>query len=103
MKLTKVFWKEDHADSIDEESDDLRNDHVHVPTREGVSTIKAASRQVYRPSSDLQSDHDEFIEDEGSEGDRDDVEKFVLEKYKRHDHNSTAFDEFRQPFAMARN
>jgi len=70
---------------------------------EGVSTIRTASDHVYRPSGDLQSDHDEFVENEGGEGDRDDVEKFVLEKYKRHDHDSAAWEESYQPLAMVHN
>lgn len=93
MKLTKVFWKENHADCIDEEGNNLGNDHVHVPTRR-CQCIRTAPGQVYRPSGDLQSDHDEFIENESRERDRDDIEKFVLEKYKRHDHDSTAWKGF---------
>jgi len=56
---------------------------------EGISVIKTTPGQEYGPSGDLQSDHNKFIKDEGGEGDRDDVEKLVLEKYKRHDHNCT--------------
>lgn len=33
IKLTKVFWKEDHADCVDEEGDNFGDNHVYMPTR----------------------------------------------------------------------
>lgn len=67
---------------------------------EGVSAIRTDRGQVYRPRGDLQRDHDKLIEDEGGEGNRDDIEELVFEKYERHDHDGTAWEGFYQQFAI---
>lgn len=41
------------------------------------------------PCRDLESNHDELVEDECREGDGDDVKEFVLKEDKRHDHDGS--------------
>ena len=38
--LTEVFRQEDNADSIYQETDDLRKDHVHMPRSTRVRCVK---------------------------------------------------------------
>lgn len=42
------------------------------------------------PDRDFESDHDEFVQDEGGEGDGDDVEELVLEEDEGDDHDGRA-------------
>lgn len=56
----KVLREEDDADAVDEEGEDLGEDHVGVPRR------------------DLEGDHDELVEHQCRERDADDVEELVL-------------------------
>ena len=44
------------------------------------------------PCSNFQSDHDKFIENQGSKRDRYDMEEFIIEKNERHDHDVRAFE-----------
>ncbi len=45
------------------------------------------------PGCDLQGDHYEFVEDESSKRDRNDMQELVLKKHKRHNHDRRALVE----------
>lgn len=55
--LTEVFWQERNRDDVEGEGEDFADDHEHVPRR------------------DLDRDHDELVEDERRERDRNNVEE----------------------------
>jgi len=57
LELTEVFGEESNRNNVKCEGKDLTDDHEHVP------------------SCDLDGDHDEFVEDESGERNRDDVEE----------------------------
>jgi hypothetical protein len=68
---TKVFRQEHDRDDVESQSEDLTQDHERMP------------------SLHLDGDHDELVEDEGGEGDGDDVDELAFEEDEGGDHNRT--------------
>ena len=66
----KVLWQERHRAKVYQRSEEQGENHVVVP------------------SGDFQCDHDELIQDQSGEGDRDDVDELGLEEEEgeKHDH-----------------
>ena len=75
---TEVFWQEDNADSIYQETDDLRKDHVHMPRPTRVRCAKYNSchemmprgrAEICLPCRNLDSNHDKLVKNQCGEGD----------------------------------
>jgi len=69
---TEVSRQDSHRPEIDDGSTYLREDHVRVP------------------GGDLEGDHDKLVDDEGGEGDGDDVKELRLEEKEGKEHDDPA-------------
>jgi hypothetical protein len=47
-KRTEIFGEENHANGVDAESDNFRDDHVYVPTRAEISELQKMKRNEAR-------------------------------------------------------
>ena len=65
---TEKLWEEYHADGIEEECDDFRDNHVDVPRlRRNFSVESMCVDLADLPSSDLQCNHNKLVEDQSRE------------------------------------
>ena len=71
--LTEVFWQEDNADSIYQETDDLRKDHIHMPRPTRVRCTKydrchemmpRGRAEICLPCRNLDSNHDKLVKNQ---------------------------------------
>ena len=90
-KRTKILGEEEHAKTVDAKGNNLRDDHIYVPGRSESPHEGSERNRIDVPDGDLQRDHDEFVKDQRSERNGDDVQKLVLEQNEGYDHNRGAW------------
>jgi hypothetical protein len=90
QERTEIFGEEDHAEGVDAEGNNLRNDHVDVPGGNESSYQGPGRSRVDVPDRNFQCNHDQFVEDQRGERYGDNVQKLVLEQNKGYNHNRCA-------------
>jgi hypothetical protein len=86
MKRTEVLREDDHGNGVYDEGYDFGYNHPRMPVRWGESkdtqwaTWLDAATCLGSPCGDFQCNHDEFVQDKGSEWDSNDIDELRFEK-----------------------